>query len=283
MSAQDIYLSTKSRSPEEAFVFSQLAPVPVEFCELVLTNTVDLNLYLADGEGDFDTISGLAGYSVDMRIGRLATAAVVQLTSWSGISNGWTGSLSLNTSEAIALFAGADYLDAYVQIQITNPSAEPKVYGLKKCRLLNRVLPAGAPGPTPVSEYLTSVETFNQFVQNRSSISGFTGGGATNLDGITTLSKGPGWMIAVTIDDGLYHYQLRSGTHAEDSPNFIRPDDYATTTNEKYWQMRSGPALVVGADPNFVAKEGAYDWQPAFDNVNTARYNWIAASQFWQS
>ncbi len=69
---------------------------------------------------------------------------------------------------------------------------------------------------------------------------GLTGGGATKLDGwaTTTIStSAPQTFVMFTIAGVLYVYRLDAGTDAESSPNIIRPDDYATTTNEKVWRM----------------------------------------------
>jgi len=79
---------------------------------------------------------------------------------------------------------------------------------------------------------------------------GFTGGGgssaaatailgATTLDAIPTVDREAGMLVlaCVTSGDGVvYVYRLTDGTEAEVSPNVIRPDDYAGTTNEKYWK-----------------------------------------------
>lgn len=61
----------------------------------------------------------------------------------------------------------------------------------------------------------------------------------TTLDGITTTGISISYpMFALPVIGGQVNvYQLRSGTDAESSPQIIRPDDYATTTNEKVWEL----------------------------------------------
>lgn len=61
----------------------------------------------------------------------------------------------------------------------------------------------------------------------------------TTLDGITTTGISISFpMFALAVIGGQVNvYQLRSGTDAEASPFIIRPDDYATTTNEKVWEL----------------------------------------------
>jgi len=86
---------------------------------------------------------------------------------------------------------------------------------------------------------------------------GFSGGGGTGaaataimspttLDAIKTVDKTAGEFLAIIgIGTELNAYALVAGTDAESSPDVIRPDDYATTTNEKVWKRRTwAPATV---------------------------------------
>jgi len=70
-------------------------------------------------------------------------------------------------------------------------------------------------------------------------ITGLTGGGATNLDGIPTVDLGAGGsLIAIIILDGVAKvYQLKSSVEAEASPGFIRPDDFEQFDNQKVWRQ----------------------------------------------
>ena len=64
--------------------------------------------------------------------------------------------------------------------------------------------------------------------------------GAETLDAVTTADVDAGTLqLSVVVSGALYHYDLVSGTDAESSPAIIRPDDYATTTNEKVWSRIS--------------------------------------------
>lgn len=62
---------------------------------------------------------------------------------------------------------------------------------------------------------------------------------AAALDAITTttLSLTPIPFVFLMLVNELSIYRLRAGTDAEVSPFIIRPDDYATTTNEKVWEL----------------------------------------------
>lgn len=75
----------------------------------------------------------------------------------------------------------------------------------------------------------------------RPDITGLTGGTATDLDSITTT----GLTVAVTVamimntTYGVQYWQLVSGTDADNTvTGIVRPDDYATTTNEKVWKIK---------------------------------------------
>lgn len=74
------------------------------------------------------------------------------------------------------------------------------------------------------------------------SITGLTGGGVTKLDGITTLTLPVRSLALIVREDGgsliREEWMLLAGTDAEDAPGgIVRPDDYATTTNEKVWKQ----------------------------------------------
>ena len=75
----------------------------------------------------------------------------------------------------------------------------------------------------------------------RMDITGLTGGTATDLDSIATtaLTAGTAVVMCYITGQGVSFYALVSGTDAESSPNIIRPDDYAATTNEKVWKWEN--------------------------------------------
>lgn len=67
-------------------------------------------------------------------------------------------------------------------------------------------------------------------------ITGLTGGGAANLDGIPTVNLAVKTLVLLVISDVMQYWLLKAGTNAEDAGNgVVRGDDYATTTNEKVW------------------------------------------------
>jgi hypothetical protein len=73
------------------------------------------------------------------------------------------------------------------------------------------------------------------------SVNSLTGGTSTDLDGYVTVGKET--PIEVTFKhnatDAWLTFILDAGTDVEDVPFIVRPDDYATTTNEKVCRLKS--------------------------------------------
>lgn len=83
-----------------------------------------------------------------------------------------------------------------------------------------------------------------KYVANLPAITGMTGGGASNLDGLTTLDVTPGLTVFVCVTvSGVtrgVHFRLTAATTAENTnpesgPLIIRPDDYNADSNAKVW------------------------------------------------
>lgn len=66
------------------------------------------------------------------------------------------------------------------------------------------------------------------------------------LDAIPTAGLHVGVVVGVYLSGALSFYRLTSGTDAESSPDVIRPDDYAASTNEKVWKVQQ---LAAGTGP----------------------------------
>lgn len=104
----------------------------------------------------------------------------------------------------------------------------------------------GTAGDPPASDptYWNAEESDARYVQRgvtgpdwRSDLDSLTGGTETALDSIPTEDLAAGYWIALVVTgEGLKNFVLREGTAAEASPGIIRPDDYAESTNEKYWE-----------------------------------------------
>lgn len=68
-------------------------------------------------------------------------------------------------------------------------------------------------------------------------VTGYTGGGSANLDGLATAGQTFGLVEFIHATHGRRAYVLVAGTAAEDAPGIIRPDDYHATTNAFTWRQ----------------------------------------------
>lgn len=69
-------------------------------------------------------------------------------------------------------------------------------------------------------------------------VTGLTGGGANNLDGVVTVGVAPPVVRAVVRSNRVEIWRLRAGTDAENtSGGIVRPDDYNAGTNAKVWEL----------------------------------------------
>ena len=172
-----------------------------------------------------------------------AISPPVYQTTWTPITNGWTAVLDLSTFELAASLAGVDATGMYFEARITDPSGNPRVWAQPLMLVRNRVINPGSLVPADRDSYLTAAEVRDGFVQNRFLVDGLTGGTSADLDGIPTAGAVAtvGWMAAVVVANQLSFYRLESSTQAENSPTWIRPDDYNGTTNQRVWHLVGVP------------------------------------------
>jgi len=92
---------------------------------------------------------------------------------------------------------------------------------------------------------LSTPQAATPAVANYSTLTGLTGGGATNLDGVVTAggAVATGQIAAITrvVGGGIStrFWQLVDGTDAE-STHVVRPDDYNASTNPRVWKSAGG-------------------------------------------
>ncbi len=80
------------------------------------------------------------------------------------------------------------------------------------------------------------------------------GGTSADLDNIITTTRAVGEIVAFVDADTsnqLRFYQLTSGTDAESAPDVIRPDDYASSTNQKVWKLRTAGSSGGGGATSY--------------------------------
>ena len=178
------------------------------------------NLYFVNKVSD--TVWELTGRNVGAQ-------AALTLTSNLTWQNTWTGTLSTSTWAMYVEFAtaGTDEITRTFEVQVTQPTEQPVKALSIPCTIRRDVI--------DVSDITTSnPQTFGYF---NGTITGYTGGGTTNLDGLATINRSVPSLLA--FDHASYGgkvFKLRAGTDAEASPAIIRPDDYNASTNAKVWE-----------------------------------------------
>lgn len=191
---------------------------------------------------------------------KLAQQPVLTQSTWTPITspyNGWSGSFPLNTYDVLAAVASAssNLWQPTLELELTDPSAARRTIFQGTINVTAEVINLGNGTPNPQASYYTTTEAQGRYVLNRSDITALTGGTATDLDSITTASGAitAGTCVGVSVGNIFHIYKLVAGTDAEDSPNIIRPDDYAGTTNEYVWKLqtlktKAAQGVGVGTD-----------------------------------
>lgn len=152
---------------------------------------------------------------------------------WAGVFSGGLNLKRLATEQAFAATT-ADVIEAVEEMRLTRPGQEPAIVLQRQVFLHRNLIRDGA---TPAVPSFAALLSGISILKN---VTGYTGGGATNLDGVPTIGLVP--PIWVQIDhaaDGIRTFKLEAGTTAESSPAVIRPDDYNGSTNAKIWILRS--------------------------------------------
>jgi hypothetical protein len=339
---KSIYINTAAVDPSAAFVRSQTTPTPTPLPQFRLGDLEQVQLYLVDGEGSFDSESGNGALTVKFALGNkaaeptggtykltdgtdtttalaynanastvqtalnalnsdagpfsdtvtvegtwpsfkvtwdgtgahamlavadnelepnagvafaeltagdgstaevqsiyLAQSPVVFKETWSTITNGWQSQVSFATYELRDFLAGEETADIWLEVEITDTSGNRVTRLQGKTVVHGEVIADDALAPVDLPSYYTKTESDAAYVHNKSLVTGLTGGGSTNLDGIETASIATGIKVAIDVSNELYVYELESGTDAESSPEIIRPNDYAASTNEKIWKLKT--------------------------------------------
>jgi hypothetical protein len=174
---------------------------------------------------------------------RLTQIPAALQTTWSTISNGWTATLDCNTRGLLDLLGGNGSVNAKLELQLVDGGGDIRTVGQVDCLVRNEVIDEESAIPVPLPSYLTESDSRLELVQNRYAVTALTGGG-TALDGIVTGTMSSptvrtNSLVAFDVSGTLYFYRLETGTDAESSPDVIRPDDYASSTNERVWKLQS--------------------------------------------
>lgn len=159
-------------------------------------------------------------------VGAQAAITLTSNLTWADI---WAGTLNLSTWAMYLEFAeaGTNEITRTFEVQITEPAESPVKALSISCTIRRDVI--------DVSNLATT--STGMFAYFNGTVTGYTGGGATNLDGVATVNRSVPSLLA--FDHASYGgkvFKLRAGTDAEASPAIIRPDDYNASTNAKVWE-----------------------------------------------
>jgi hypothetical protein len=187
---------------------------------------------LASSLGTYYVITQTSNQSWQLTARENGTQATITLASNLTFEAQWEGTLDLSTWAMYLEFAiaNSDSITRTFEVQVTEPALRPIKALSISCEVRRDVI--------DVSN-ITAAAT-GQYAYFNNSVTGYTGGGATNLDGLSTLTRAVPVLLAFDhATDGGVVFKLRAGTDAESSPSLIRPDDYNAVTNAKVWQFFS--------------------------------------------
>ncbi len=176
-------------------------------------------------------------------------------STWTGVTspnNGWSGTITTNTAEAIALLISQGTQEGEIwqystvlQAEVINASGDVVSYYQVPVVLRASNLDVTSLNPTPFPSV--------SYVQNRPSITGLVSAvvDSTKLGGLPTASSQMpagsvvllNFSVTVTDGDGTHtgllsiFYRLTSGVQAQSHPIWIQPYDYNASTNAYVWKL----------------------------------------------
>jgi hypothetical protein len=381
-----LYINSRASSPTTALVRDQLNSTPVRMPDVVIADTLPLEVYIVDGQGGFDSLSAGAGIALKVALGvpgatpsagtyklalganqsaaiafnadaaavktaleavtgigsnnvsvtgtwpiyivefigskantdvaaltadplgltpsstvtittlqdggggnnerqmlRISRNPAASQTSWSTITNGWSGSLYLNTQGVAELLGSSGEVAATLEVELTDAGTNKLTLLQTPVTLRGEVIVANSPTYSPADTFYSVSQMDDKFTRNRTDLTNLTGGGTTNLDGVATTTITVGRTIQMRISGWDYLYRLESGTDAESVPWVIRPDDYAAGTNQKVWKLggmvynggRIWGNVGIGVSPTVPLDCAAY---PTAASGVVPSYRWKASA-----
>ena len=186
--------------------------------------------------------------AVERQIVRLTRQPYALQTVWSTITNGWSARLDCNTRGLLDFLEGEVSAGSTLELQLVDSSQNVRTVGQVDCIIRNEAIDEASTIPTPFPSYLTAAQVGQNFLQNRFQVTALDGGG-TALDGIptgtTALPTVPtDALVAIELGGDIFFYELVAGSDPENLPDVVRPDDFATTTNERVWLLRAVPSAL---------------------------------------
>jgi hypothetical protein len=143
-----IFLNTQSITPETAAVRGPTSLTPVPFPAITAGNKLRYEVFLVDGFGGYDPISGDGDYTLKLAIGDVETSRILctvppngwtsQTVTVDGVPTScWTGILDVSVDDVIEYVQGLRSRQAFWELQITGPDNTVTTYAQQPVEVLN--------------------------------------------------------------------------------------------------------------------------------------------------
>lgn len=115
-------------------------------------DSLTTNLYVVDGLGGFDTVSGQVGSGVITSLGLPGVAPIWTNSNWTRITNGWNGTIVANDTQFAALFTslGTNPISLELDVRITDAAGNPVTYANPIISLYNSGIVGLVTVPSPI-------------------------------------------------------------------------------------------------------------------------------------
>jgi hypothetical protein len=174
------------------------------------------------------------------QIVKIAAEPLVFADGGATITDGWRMTLDANNANFLrAVAAEQGDLSANYSIEIVSPTSTVDVVAKGPVILSPATFNVAALNGISYPD----IVTVNDVVNERLDITGLDGSTSTDLDSIATIGLDINYTALLGVTIGLSvpgkTWALKAGTDANNpAGGIVRPDDYATTTNEKVWKVQ---------------------------------------------
>ena len=177
--------------------------------------------------------------SREVQIIKLSASPLIFADGGATITSGWRMTLDANNANFLRATAGGE-ISADYSIEIVSPTSTIDVVARGPVILKPSTFDVAALNGISYPDIPT---LDGPFVVERLDISGLDGSTITDLDSIATLALDLNYTVLLGVTIGASvpgkTWALKSGTDANNpAGGVVRPDDYATTTNEKVWKVQ---------------------------------------------
>lgn len=221
---------------------------------LYLRDILSLGIvYVQDGAAVTSTVlAGSAVQKIGLRAKPASTDLLALASTYTLADPVATATFSLNTAELVAYFAdnfSEDIREADFFLELEVSAADEstrQTYWQGRVVVRRDVNQPGdiTPPDVDASLYVLKGALFDGngrgispfYVAHRGEVTGRTGGGTANLDGIVTTTLTIPFAVLIRIAGTGELWCLDTGTDAEDGSFTVRPDDYNGLTNARVWK-----------------------------------------------